>query len=138
MNKILLVLFCAVLFACNSISIEEPLLDSYMLMSDSEYDNDIAIVYDLGNGNYIEIISPSVVAVGFSKEFIIAKQHPKEFAKTADKSKTNYYIIPLLEKVNLSPDLNKVGPLTEIEFKKMRKEMGVPHSLDFKKGFNIH
>ena len=41
--------------------------------------------------------------------------------KTGEQEKINFYVIPLKESLNPSPDLNKVGPMSEQEFHKAYK-----------------
>lgn len=75
-------------------------------------------------------ISPCVYAVGFNDEFIIAKQHPL-VNNQINKSVTNYFIIPIINKVSRFEDLNKIGPLNKEEFNATRIEIGIPTNLNF-------
>jgi hypothetical protein len=127
-NCFILTILCVILLtSCwwyKAFVYEEQIVDVYYLTAcDSE--EDMCIQGDM------VVIKSTVFAVGYNEDFIIAKQHPHEFAKPIDKSITNYYIIPLKNKVSEFPDSNKIGPLTLEQFTEKRKELNVSDSLKF-------
>ena len=123
---IILLLFIIIFSGCHY---NKPLAPGYEL---SAIDTDEAMsIYYYDNGMGIGVINPTVFAVGYNEDFIIAKQHPRKFPNPPDKSITNYFIIPIKDKVRQSPDDNKIGPLTESEFKEKRKELGIPDEVTF-------
>jgi hypothetical protein len=75
--------------------------------------------------------------VGNLNDFIIVKQHPASHPtyETVNKNIANYYIVPLKFKVHHSPDENRIGPLSEEEFLKKRKELNIPDDLVFSRVF---
>lgn len=88
-------------------------------------------IYGLSGDSWVGVITPTVFAVGCNEDFLIAKQHPRMFPNPPNKSITNYFIIPLKNKIDESIEENKIGPLTENEFKIKCKE------LDINLGFSI-
>ncbi len=83
------------------------------------------------NTGYTFIVPAAVFAAGSNDNFIIAKQHPCKFGDTPDKKITNYYIIPLKNKLSDNPVENKIGPLTKSEFEFQRKKLGISDDLNF-------
>ncbi len=83
------------------------------------------------NTGYTFIVPAAVFAAGANKNFIIAKQHPCKPGDTPNKKITNYYIIPLKNKISEKPVENKIGPLTKSEFEFQRKKLGISADLDF-------
>ena len=76
---------------------------------------------------YSGIIESTVFAVGYNKDYIIAKQHPRKFPDDLDRTITNYYILPITHNYNW----NLIGPLTLIEFNAERQKLKIPKSLQF-------
>jgi hypothetical protein len=68
----------------------------------------------------VEVVPETVFAVAQNAHFIIAKQHPSGVRTT-----TNFYIIPLDQRISQSPCENVIGPLTEVEYLREIKELGV-------------
>ena len=110
---------------------KEHITGNYYLVSTDYVDEDLSVSYDLGDGSYIGVVNETVFAVGYNKDFIIAKQHPAKEINNPDKSITNYFIVPITNKVDKWPDENKIGPLTELEFLIKRKELNIPEDLTF-------
>lgn len=73
----------------------------------------------------VEVVPGTVFAVAQNAHFIIAKQHPSGVRTT-----TNFYIIPLDQRISQSPCENVIGPLTEEEYLRDIKELSVG-GLDF-------
>ena len=69
------------------------------------------------------VIPPTVFAVGFNDQFIIAKRHPKSDHQI-DRSTTEFYVVSVL-------DGQLHGPVDHEEFAALRARLGVPASLDF-------
>jgi len=85
----------------------------------------------VSDGQYqVGVVNATVFSVGFDENFIIAKQHPFR-DNSINKFVTNYYIVPVKNKINASPDENKIGPLTQEEFLIKRKEMKISDNLVF-------
>ncbi|TAJ14735.1 DUF3997 domain-containing protein [Marinilabiliaceae bacterium JC017] len=107
---------------------EEKLTLGYELSANDDMSGMCIYVND---GQYqIGVIHATVFSVGYNQDFIIAKQHPF-VGSVINKSITNYYIISIKDKINASPDENKIGPLTQEMFLIKRKELEIPDNLDF-------
>jgi hypothetical protein len=111
------------------------LVGNYYLTKGDYVDEELDLSYDLGNGSYIGVVPPTLFAIGYDDEYIIAKNHPHKFGDPVNKDITYYYIVPLKYKVHHSPDENRIGPLSEEEFKAKRKELKISDSLTFTKIF---
>lgn len=96
--------------------------------------SDMVLGYE--DGEYgVGIIGSTVYAVGQNEDFIILKQHPRNFPDEPDSKITNYYIIPLKAKINKSIDRNFYGPLNLREFDEKLKDLNhkkIVFSLVFK------
>ena len=127
-------IFCTVVMfhivGCKGLS-SKKITDNYFLIAMDYEKEKTNLSYKISSGDYIGVITSTVFAVGYNEDFIIAKQHPRKFPNPPDKSITNYFIIPIKDKVRQSPDDNKIGPLTESEFKEKRKELGIPDEVTF-------
>jgi len=116
--------YCAVLFAISLLS-SCGLIDSgvewrggpYSLVWIDNPDN-IALCRDDGGTGCTGMVDAMVFAVGWDGHYAVAKQHPQ-----GDRSKTNYYII---ESRKAQKNDVITGPLTEQEFMKKSREMGLP------------
>jgi hypothetical protein len=75
---------------------------------------------------YPEIISESVFAVGYNKNYIIAKQHPGNYRNI-----TKYFIIPITHKFDWRTNNGMIGPLTLEEFNKKQKDLNL-EKIEFK------
>jgi len=128
------IVLLVLLLSCGSID-KEHIIGNYYLTAVDYVDEGKDLSYNLGSGNFVGVVGPTVFAVGYNEEYIIAKQHPREFPSLHDKSTINYFIVPINNKVHQSPDENKIGPLTELEFIEKRKELGIPEDLTFTKVF---
>ncbi len=127
-----------IIFLCNACGFAhvEELVKNYFLIAIDTHE-DMSLSYSLKDqGSFIAIVPGTVFAVGYNDQFIVVKQHPREFPKAPDRSTTNYFIIPLINRINPSEDKNVIGPLTTREFKAKSIELGIPKSLEFTKVFN--
>jgi len=130
-NINIVIIVCSVLLSSciGSATYDKKLSEGYELSANDDLQGMSIYAYD---GQYqIGIINATVFAVGYNEEYIIAKQHPRKFPNPLDKSVTNYFIIPLKNKIHKSPVENKIGPLTELEFKVKRKKLAISKELDF-------
>lgn len=111
--------------------VDKILIGNYHLVAMNYEKEATDLSYKLSSGDYSGVVDPTVFEVGYNKTFIITGQHPRKFPNPSDKFVTNYFIVPIENRVHQSPDENKTGPLTEIEFLQKRKELRVPDSLAF-------
>jgi hypothetical protein len=125
-----------ILLSLTGCEYREHLTGNYYLTETDNADEELSLSYDLGNGSYIGVVNPTLFAVGYDDEYIIAKNHPQiRGAFTFSRKFTHYYIVPLKYKVHHSPDENRIGPLSEEEFKAKRKELKMSDSLTFTRIF---
>ena len=100
--------------------------DMYYLGS-IDADEDMSLYRDLGEGNGIGRIEPTVFAVGWDSIHIIAKQHPSK-----NKKVTNYFILDMTKDNKYAdPSKSVIGPLDEKEFEAKRITLGVSQQLSF-------
>jgi hypothetical protein len=136
MKRILKYLITGILLTACSGMYEKHLTGNYYLTKTDYADEELSLSYKLENGDYIGVVNPTLFAVGYDDDYIIAKNHPQiRGAFTFNKNVTYYYIVPLKYKVHHSPDENRIGPLSEEEFKAKRKELKMSDSLTFTKIF---
>jgi hypothetical protein len=84
------------------------------------------MVVGFQDGNYgVGVIRATVFAVAQSDRYIFAKQHPRTSGYRIDRTITNYYIIPLKNKINVSPEKNVLGPYDHIAFNKCLDSLGI-------------
>jgi hypothetical protein len=75
----------------------------------------------------LTLVPEYVFAVGHNDNFIIAKQHPTSSFETGfkiDTSVTNYYIIDINRRIKREGE-KAIGPLTEEQFDRKRKEFKI-------------
>lgn len=77
--------------------------------------------YGLPEGDYIGVIEPDIVAIGFDKNYILVKQN--------DLGTINYFIIRLQIKKFDYFFRQVIGPLNKIEFNNKKKELMLPDTL---------
>ncbi|GAB4020039.1 hypothetical protein [Spirosoma koreense] len=134
--KIIPILLSCVLVACINDGqpiYEKQLNGPYYLDAVDEYEDMSISIQDGQDG--VGVIKATVFAVSQTDEFIIAKQHPLDETRNVDKSTTNYFIIPLKQKISKATDRNYYGPLSFSEFNSKKKELGIedtPFSILFK------
>ena len=115
-------------------AIEEKIIDNYYFTALDSGEGCTLSYHEETENGYSPIIKPTVFAAGYNKDYIIAKQHPLiEGRPESDKSITNYYIVPRKKEINNWTEYYGliIGPLTELEFKEKRKELGIPDEVTF-------
>ena len=136
MKKIIYLLSIVIIGCGDGFTHKERLISNYYLTA-LELNEDMSLSYSVSKENdaFVGVVNPTVFAIGHNEEFIIVKQHPEKSPYQPDKSITNYFIIPLKDKIAESEEKNVIGPMTKEEFEKKREELGVPKSLTFTKVF---
>jgi len=120
---VLILIFC--LASCSlGMDINRHLFGNYYLTAPDD-DVQLGLTYkEPGDENgFVGIIEQTVFAVGYNKEYIIAKQHPP------NKEITNYYILPI-KNGDLPKNEDLIGPLTQKEFEQKKEELKIKN-LDF-------
>jgi len=117
-----------------AVSYRKELIKDYELLAIDEYNGMSIVGYK--DQVRIGIVGAFVFNVGYNNDFIIAKQHPLLPNGKVDIGITYFYIIPIKNKISDFPEENKIGPLSEEQFLRKRKEMGVPTDLNFTIHFN--
>jgi hypothetical protein len=123
MKRLVLLIFGFCLVSCSlGMAIEKHLFGNYYLTAPDAAEQ-LGLTYKVSNDVFAGIIEETVFAVGYNKEYIIAKQHP------ANKEITNYYILPIKDGSEPKNE-DLIGPLTQKEFTQKKKEFRI-ESLDF-------
>lgn len=119
----LTLLACTVLLSgCFAFSAYDKTIDGpYRLVAIDTMDQ-MSVSYDLGDGSSIGRIGATVFAVGWSKEFIVAKRHPSNNKETTE----YFYLTRSSDSKYADPSVSVTGPLTEAEFNVRRKGLGLP------------
>ena len=120
------------LAGCRGFVIDEHVCNNYYLTA-IDLREEVSLVYrdPANSGGYGDVIGSVVYAIGFNNKYIIAKQHPRVFINAP----TNYFIVPIKERITRESCKDILGPLTAIQFNKKRKELGlvnVPFSIVYK------
>ena len=134
MKRLLYLIIVLVFSHCRGLVIKEKIIDNYYFAAADSPEQTALCHHTKDDGpHYGIIIKPTVFAAGYNKDYIIAKQHPREWPDLPDKSITNYYIVPRKEEINNWTEYYGliIGPLTELEFKEKRKELGIPDEVTF-------
>lgn len=109
---------------CQIGAYKQKIYDKYYLSAlDSK--EDMEVVYIDKQGYMLSIIEASVFSIGKNDEFIVAKQHPKEFPNKANKNIVNYFIIPIKNQKSKNIEKNIIGPLTDIQFDSIKKQLKI-------------
>jgi len=97
----------------------------YIIASDVIEDASLSYLDEEDKDNFGEIIGATVFAVGFNDNYIIAKQYctnSKELKMSEHETiKVNYYILPVLEKMDWRNKNGLIGPLNEEQFEVTRE-----------------
>ena len=110
MRVIVLVVITFVLNGCWFSGHEQKLQGGYLLsILDSREDQSLMVLDD---GYMINVVPPTVVGYISNAHFIGVKRKPENLAG----SNFEYYIIPIIEKVSLTPYKNVIGPLSYEDF----------------------
>jgi len=119
-----LLFLCLFLYGCWGVAYNEELNGQYYL-SATDTREQMYLSYEDEKYGGLGVISETVYAVGQNDAYIIAKQHPN-----SDKTITNYFIVPITNKISNIPEKNIFGPLTFEEFINKKKELKI-ENLDF-------
>lgn len=116
--------FCLYLQGCIGVAYNKKLNGPYYLTA-MDAKEDMEIQYVDKEDYAFSIIRATVFAVGGNKDFIIAKQHPRDTSGNIDKKIVNYFIIPVKRRISTSMEKNIFGPLTLEEFNQKKRELGL-------------
>ena len=105
--------------SCLDLRTKKHITNSYYLMNSELPKEGIGLYFKLKNQDYIGVVGCRLVAISYNDSFIFLKQEQK------NNFNENYYIISLFDKINLSPDENKIGPLDLLEFKNKVIDFGI-------------
>ena len=122
-------IFIFLLPGCLRHEYKKPISNGYVLYAYA-HNEDMTIIRADKYGSF-EVIEPVIFAVGYDKDFIIAKQHPAIYPEKENKNITNYFIISLKQPVSWTERDVAIGPLNENQFMDMRKKLNVADSLAF-------
>lgn len=114
--KYYILLFLFFIVSCKFGFDSKQVVDKYYL---TEIDGRFDISYNIKGDQYVGVVGPDVMELGYNDEYIWTKQRNLVTNKLA------YYIIPIQKKVSLSPDDNKIGPFTKDELSKKMLDLGV-------------
>lgn len=117
---------------CTGTYTKIKIVENYFLIA-TDVAEDLSLCYHESNddSNYGIIIQPTVFAIGFDDNYIIAKQHPRIFTKFSDKKVTNFFILPRKRIFDWRTKNGLIGPLTENEFIKKRAELKIADEVKF-------
>jgi hypothetical protein len=121
-----LLLMVFIVWSCNDTN--KHIIDQYFI---TDFEGERSLTFKLNNGDYIDVVKPSVVEIANDEYFIIVKQHPQDFSKLPNKAVTNYFIIPLKSRLSKFADLNVYGPLTKDDFEIKKRSLKVSGGLTF-------
>lgn len=125
-HKIIVVLMLLSLVGCWQTDASIRLVRNYKLMS-RDVQKQWGLYYSLPDGNAVGRIRARIVAVGWSEEYIIAKQCPSE-----NSSITNFYLLNMaIDDGYTDPSKCVIGPLTAEQFQAMRSALHIPDSVSF-------
>lgn len=130
-NFLFLLVF-SLLIGCQGVAIKEKIEGNYYLIA-TDAEEDLSLTYHeaADENNYGTIINATVFAIGHNNEYIIAKQHPRNFPNPPDKSITNFFILPIKKKFDWKTNNDLLGPLTLEQFNEKRKELNISNDLKF-------
>lgn len=109
------------LFGCTNEAYFKQINDQYYLEA-TDVKEDMALGFNDGT-NGVGVIAATVFAIGYNQDYIIIKQHPSTFGKQLNKQTTNYYIIPLKQRLTKSIDKNFYGPMSAFQFKIKKQQL---------------
>jgi len=118
--------------ACSGFAIEEKILDNYYLIA-GDIGEECSLSYKVSDDDFGTVIGATVFAIGYNKQFIIAKQHPRTFPNPPNKKIINYYILPIKRGMDWKTKNGLVGPLSYDQFVVKRKELKINNELKFTK-----
>ncbi len=123
-------LFVILLAGCG-LAVEDKITGNYFLTA-ADDDDDTGLSYHAPSDGpiYALIIVGTVFAVGYNKEYLIAKQHPKSDSGI-NRRITNYYILPLKDTMNWRTMNGLIGPLSFDQFNQKKIDLRISPSLTF-------
>ena len=123
---------CLLLTNCTGFIINKNIIANYYLVA-TDVPEDLALSY-LASGagdNYEDIILSNVCAIGYNSNYIIVKQHPRNFPNLPDTTITNYYIVPIQVDKSISMKETIIGPLSLVRFNEKCRELNIPKEVVF-------
>jgi len=127
----ILLLLLPIFSGCQYGTHKDKITDKYFLTY-VDTESMLSLSYDLEDGDFIGVVNDAVFAVGYNSNFIIVKNHPFVEPDSINRTVTNYYIVKIDKNISkYKVDENKIGPMTELNFNKKRKELKIPDNLDF-------
>ena len=129
LNRLLILIISVAFIGCD-MAHQEQVVGKYYLVA-SDVGEDMSLGFKDSESGYWIMVDATVFAVGFNKEFIIVKQHPRIFPSQPDNSITNYFIVPIYNRVIHSMDKDVIGPLTKEDFDLKKIKLGIDKELPF-------
>jgi hypothetical protein len=130
LNRFFILLIAIAFFGCGMAIHKENVVGNYYLIA-TDAGEDMNLGFKHSESSYWTMVRNTVYAVGFNKEFIIVKQHPREFPSQPDNTITNYFIVPIYSRVIHSMDKDVIGPLSKEAFEDKKIELGIDKDLPF-------
>ncbi len=138
-QKPLWLLIVLLLSGCMGFLSKENIIGNYYLIAaDTEEQMSLSYCDPADKNGCIGIIEATVFSVGYNKDYIIAKQHPRVFPNAPNKDITNYFILPIGKKgTDWGNNYGLIGPLTLDQFNKQGKELNLLPDLKFTEKSNL-
>ncbi|WP_282039933.1 hypothetical protein [Saccharicrinis aurantiacus] len=105
---------------------QKHLTDDVWLIAVDEIEQ-MSVSLKVSENGYSGLIDETVFAVGFNKNYLIAKQHPRKFPEPPQKDSTNYYIIDL-NKIR-QEKANFISKIDTIKYRSVYKDINGKDSL---------
>jgi len=120
MNRKFLLFVSLIIAACNG-GIRDNFLGNYYLVAPDADEQTALSYHEQSDGlAYGDVISATVFAIGYSKTFIIAKQHPNY-----NKQIVNYFILPVRKGFDWKTKNGLIGPLTSKQFEQKKTDLRI-------------
>jgi hypothetical protein len=91
----------------------------------SEVNGYTDLSYNLKEDQFVGVVEPQILEVGYNENYITVKKQNIEFGKNVLNKEIEYYIIPIKNKVAKYQDDNKIGPLSKRGFNRKLTELGI-------------
>src|SRR5579872_1181470 len=127
--KVIFLFIMCLLTGCLGFDTKEKVVGNYYLVAtDDEVQLSLSYCDPADKNGCVGITEPTVFAVGYNKDYIIAKQHPYNA-----KNITNYFILPIdpKRKSKWGDNFGLIGPLTLEQFNDEKRELNMSDSLKF-------
>jgi len=120
------------LLGCNEVDMKEKVIGNYYLIA-ADLPEDMCLTYHSAedNSNYSTIVRATIFAVWHNKEYIIVKQHPRINLDPPNLEKTNFFILPIKEKMNYNNFNGLIGPIDQNTFDDTCKKLKIPPNIEF-------